>query len=106
MVLEMRTYRIMPGQRERWIEFMEGEIIPFFVSHGNTVLGSFLGTEEEDLYIWIRRFDSEAERERVRTAVRESSHWRDNIAPVLPELIDTADMQSTWLEPTAKSVMR
>jgi hypothetical protein len=38
---------------------MEEEIIPFQVSKGMVIVGSFVGQEEEDLYVWVRRFDSE-----------------------------------------------
>jgi hypothetical protein len=56
---ELRQYRTKPGQREKWVKFMEEEIIPFQVSKGMVILGSFVGQEEDDLYVWIRRFASE-----------------------------------------------
>ncbi len=58
MFFELRQYRTLPGQRERWVRFMEETIIPFQISKGMVVV-SFAGDEEDDLYIWIRRFDSE-----------------------------------------------
>ena len=59
MFFELREYRTLPGQRENWVRFMEEEIIPFQVSKGMVIVGSFVGEEEDDLYIWVRRFDSE-----------------------------------------------
>ena len=41
---------------------MEEEIIPFQISKGMVVIGSFVGEQEDDLYVWIRRFDSEEQR--------------------------------------------
>jgi hypothetical protein len=38
------------------------------------IVGSFVGQEEEDLYVWIRRFDSEEERKRLYDTVYESDH--------------------------------
>ena len=58
MFFELRQYRTKPGQREKWVKFMEEEIIPFQVSKGMVILGSFVGQEEDDLYVWIRRFES------------------------------------------------
>jgi len=29
------------------------------------ILGSFVGEEDESVYVWIRRFESEAERKRL-----------------------------------------
>ena len=63
MFFELREYRTKPGQRERWVKFMEEVILPFQISKGMVVIGSFVGTQEDDLYIWIRRFDSEEQRE-------------------------------------------
>ena len=69
MFFELREYRTLPGQRENWVRFMEEEIIPFQVSKGMVILGSFVGEEEDDLYVWIRRFESEEERENLYAAV-------------------------------------
>ena len=65
MFFELREYRTLPGQRENWVKFMEEEIIPFQVGKGMTILGSFVGEEEDDLYIWVRRFESEEQREKL-----------------------------------------
>ena len=73
MFFELREYRTLPGQRENWVRFMEEEIIPFQVSKGMVILGSFVGEEEDDLYVWIRRFESEEERENLYAAVYELS---------------------------------
>ena len=51
---------------------MEEIIIPFQVSKGMVILGSFTGQEEDDLYIWVRRFEGEAERKALYEAVYES----------------------------------
>ena len=74
--------RIEPGQREAWLKFMEEEIIPFQVSEGMVICGSFVGEEDKDsVYVWIRRFESEEERERLYEAVYQSDHWKNDIRP-------------------------
>ena len=45
MVFELRQYRIKGGQRERWVKLMEEGIIPFQISKGIVVIGSFVGQE-------------------------------------------------------------
>ena len=62
MFFELRQYRTQPGQRDAWVKFMEEEIIPFQVAKGMVIVGSFVAQEEEDLYVWIRRFESEEDR--------------------------------------------
>ena len=106
MFFELRQYRTRPGMRESWVEFMEGEIIPFQVSKGMVVVGSFVGEQEDDLYVWIRRFDSEEERERLYTAVYESEHWKSSIGPRVPDFLDRDKTVVTRIQPTGRSVIR
>ena len=105
MFLELRQYRTHPGQRNNWVKYMEEIIIPFQVSKGMVIVGSFVGEEEDDLYVWIRRFDSEEDRERLYEAVYESDHWKNNIGPRVPGYIDREKSIITRLEPTPKSVL-
>lgn len=106
MFFELRQYRTLPGKRAGWVEMMEKEIIPFQVSKGMVVAGSFIGEEEDDLYVWIRRFDSEEERERLYEAVYQSDFWKDSIDPRVPEYLDRSRTVVTRIEPTPKSVLR
>ena len=106
MFFELRQYRTQPGKREEWVEFMEGEIIPFQVSKGMVVVGSFVGEEEDDLYVWIRRFESEEEREKLYEAVYQSEHWTDVLSPKVAQLIDRGKIVVTRIEATPKSVLQ
>ena len=58
MLFELRLYRMRPGQRDAWVRFMEEEIIPFQISKGMVIVGSFVGEQDEGQYVWLRRFDS------------------------------------------------
>ena len=106
MFFELRQYRTRPGQREKWVKFMEEEIIPFQVAKGMVIVGSFVGQEEEDLYVWIRRFESEEERKRQYEAVYESDHWKNVIAPQVPMMLDREAIKVTRIEATPKSVLQ
>ncbi len=106
MFFEFRRYRIKDGKRDQWVRYMEDEIIPFQVSKGMVVCGSFIDQENPEIYIWIRRFDSESEREAQYDAVYNSDHWRNNISPRIGEMLDRESIQVTRLVPTAKSVIR
>jgi len=106
MFFELRQYRTKPGQREKWVKFMEEEIVPFQVSKGMVILGSFVGQEEDDLYVWIRRFESEEERERLYKAVYESDHWKNYIAPQVPDMLFREQIKVMRMEATPKSVIQ
>ena len=106
MFFELRQYRMRPGQRDNWVKFMEEEIIPYQVSKGMVIVGSWVGQEEEDLHVWIRRFESEQERERLYEAVYQSDRWKNELSPRVEELIDRSKIIVTRLEATPKSVIR
>ena len=103
---ELREYRTRPGQRERWVRFMEEVIIPFQASKGMVIVGSFVGQEEDDLYVWIRRFESEDERERLYKAVYESDTWEKDIGPQIPDMLDRDKTVVKRIEATPRSVLR
>ncbi len=106
MFFELRQYRIKGGQREKWVELMEKKIIPFQIGKGVVVVGSFVGQEEEDLYVWIRRFESEEDRERLYKEVYESDYWQNHIKPQADLMLDRSKMLVTRLQATPKSVIR
>ena len=106
MFFELRQYHIRPGQRGNWVKCMEEEIIPFQVKMGMVVLGSFLGEEDESVYVWIRRFDNEEERRRLYAAVYESDYWKNEIDPRAPLMIDREQIKVTRLVATPRSVIQ
>lgn len=106
MLFELRQYRMRPGQRDNWVRFMEEEIIPFQTAQGMQIIGSWVGEQEQDLFVWIRRFESEAERERLYAAVYESDHWKNTIGPRVPEMIDREQIKVTRMLPTPNSHLR
>jgi hypothetical protein len=106
MFFELRQYHLRPGQRDNWVKCMEEEIIPFQVKMGMVVLGSFVGEEDESVYVWIRRFESEAERKRLYDAVYQSDFWKNQIAPRVPTMIDREQIKVTRLVATPHSVIQ
>ena len=73
---ELRQYKVLPGKLDEWVRIMEDEIIPFQVSKGVVICGSFCGETDESVYVWLRRFESEAECEALYKAVYESDYWK------------------------------
>ncbi|MEM7536034.1 MAG: NIPSNAP family protein [Chloroflexota bacterium] len=106
MFFELRQYRVMPGKMDEWVEYMEGEIIPFQISQGMVVIGSFVSPEEDDLYVWIRRFVDEDERKKLYAAVYESDTWLNEMAPKVGGLIDRSKIKVTRLTSTSRSVIQ
>src|SRR5689334_4997528 len=100
---ELRQYKVRPGKMQEWLKVMEQEIIPFQVANGMVITGSFRGEADDSVYVWLRRFESEAQREALYKAVYESDHWKKEIAPRIPDLLDREKMVVTRLVPTSRS---
>ena len=103
---ELRQYHVRPGRLAEWVKIMEEEIIPFQVSKGMVICGSFQGEKDELVYVWLRRFNSEAEREAQYKAVYESDYWKTKIAPRVPEILDREKMVITRIVPTPHSTVQ
>ena len=103
---ELRQYKVLPGKLEGWVKMMEQEIIPFQVSKGMVITGSFQGETDPSIYIWLRRFDSEEQRVALYAAVYESEFWKKEIAPRVPDYLDRSAIVVTRIIPTAKSTVR
>src|SRR5205823_2998056 len=100
---ELRQYKVRPGKMQEWLKVMEEEIIPFQVAKGMVITGSFRGEADESVYVWLRRFESEGQREALYKAVYESDHWKEEIAPRIPDLLDREKMVVTRIVPTTPS---
>lgn len=106
MFYEFRQYTIKDGRRDDWVKYMEETIIPFQVSKGMVVLGSFVDEENPDIYYWMRRFDSEEERKQLYAAVYESREWKQDIAPKTNDMLDRSKIVVKRIVPTGRSVVQ
>ena len=100
---ELRQYKVLPGKMDGWIKVMEEEIIPFQVSQGMVIAGSYRGETDDSVYVWIRRFDSEEQRVAQYKAVYESDYWKTKIAPRVPEYLDRSAIVVTRMVSTPRS---
>ena len=103
---ELRQYHVRPGKLAEWVKIMEEEIIPFQVSKGMVICGSFQGETDESVYIWLRRFNSEEERVAQYKAVYETEYWKTQIAPRVPACLDREKMVITRMVPTTRSTVQ
>lgn len=105
MFFELRVYPLHPGKAAEFVRLMDEVVIPYQLSNGMTILASFLN-DAGDTYVWIRRFADEAEKDRLYDAVYNNDYWRDDIAPKLPDLMDSGGIEVTVLRATPRSFMQ
>ena len=120
---ELRIYQVFPEKMTEWLELMENTIIPFQVSKGMVIHGSFIEKsfdrfylnngkremetlENRNLYIWIRRFKNLEHKEKLYKDVYQSDEWIDKIAPKVEKLIDRNTIVVHNLSSTALSIMK
>ncbi|MFE3502299.1 NIPSNAP family protein [Kitasatospora sp. NPDC059146] len=106
MYYEIRRYQARPGRRDEWVRYMEDVVIPFQASLGMDVTASFTDDEDEDGYVWIRRFEDEAHAEAAHAAVYGSERWTEEIGPVVHGLLITEKSVVTRVTPTPASPLR
>ena len=70
------------------------------------ICSSFRGENDDSVYIWTRRFESEAEREALYKAVYESDYWKNDVSPRVPQHIDREGIVVTRIVPTSRSPIR
>jgi quinol monooxygenase YgiN len=100
---EIRRYQARPGRRDEWVRYMEDVVVPFQRSKGMTVVASFVDEEDEDGYVWVRRFDSEEDRASRYAATYDDPEWTDAIAPVVTGLLLKERSVVTRVRPTPVS---
>ena len=105
MLFELRQYWCRPGRRDEWARYMDETIIPFQVSKGVVVVGTFVDEEDSDHYVWIRRFASEAERDRLYKAVYEDERWEMEMLPRVVDMLDRERSVITRMNSTPMSVI-
>ena len=101
---ELRQYKVNPGKMAQWLEVMEQDIIPFQVSKGMVITGSFRGETDDSVYVWIRRFESEEQRAQLYKDVYESDQWKNVIVPKYVGCLDRSGMVVQRIVPTSRSV--
>ena len=103
---ELRQYKILPGKMDEWLRFMDEMIIPFQADKGMDITANFRGEEDDTVYVWMRRFESEEERVRLYEAVYQSDYWKNEIGPRVSELMDRPAVRVTRLVATENSPIR
>ena len=103
---ELRTYKIFPGKMKEWLSYMEKTIIPFQVSKGMVIHGSFSVQDDDETYIWIRRFKNLEHKDNLYEKVYKSDRWVKEIAPIVATLIDRDAIVVQNLQSTDLSIMK
>lgn len=87
-VLELRQYKIVAGQRDRFIDLFEHEFIETQEAEGMELIGQFRDRSDPDRFTWIRVFPDMATRQKALTAFYSGPVWQTRRGTANPMLLD------------------
>jgi hypothetical protein len=88
MIVEVRTYTIKAGHRQRFVDLWVSRTKPLQMSLGMGVIGPWLDLENPDRFVWLRTFPSMDERERMKRALYESEEWTGELEGIIMPLLE------------------
>jgi hypothetical protein len=88
MIIEMRTYKLKPGTRARFLEVFHSKSIPKHAELGMKILGPFRSIEEPDTFFFMRGFPDLASREPMKASFYGGDLWKRELEQVLMPMID------------------
>lgn len=92
MIIEMRTYKLKPGVRARFLEIFRSKSMPKHAELGMKILGPFLSVEEPDTFFFMRGFPDLAAREPMKAKFYEGDLWKHELENILMPMIDKYDV--------------
>ena len=102
MIVEVRTYTIVPGLRQQFLHLFETRTRPLQRSLGIQVFGPWLNIEDPDRFVWLRAFPSWDERERMKRALYEGPEWTGELEAVMMPML--AEFTSIQIEMSDEAV--
>lgn len=102
-IVEIRIYKIKPGQRDRFVELFE-QNLGHQIEHGLRVVGQFRSLDDDDTFVWIRAFKNQEERVRLSRTHYFSPHWLNSRRFDVADLLVSTEV--FLVEPTALSFLR
>ena len=92
MVIEMRTYRLKAGCRERFLEIFRSKSVPAHDEIGMKIIGPFLSIEDADTFFFMRGFPDLQSREPMKAKFYEGELWKRELENVLMPMIEKYDV--------------
>jgi hypothetical protein len=87
-VLELRQYKIVHGDRDKFIAFFEQKFVESQEDLGLRIIGQFRDARDPDRFTWIRSFDNMTAREKGLNAFYFGPVWKANRDVANPMLDD------------------
>lgn len=87
--VEIRSYNLKPGSRERFARIAGDEVMPMLARWGTDVVRHGPSAHDEDTYFLIRSYASLDDRQQRQDAFYGSAEWMQGPRASILELIDS-----------------
>jgi NIPSNAP len=91
MIVEMRTYRLKPGCRAKFLEVFHARSMPAHAEIGMKILGPLLSIEDPDVFFFMRGFPNLESREPMKAKFYEGELWKRELEHILMPMIEKYD---------------
>lgn len=92
MIVEMRTYKLQPNCREKFLDIFLTKSVPAHHAIGMKIVGPFLSVEDPDTFFFMRGFPDLASRELMKAKFYEGDLWINELEAVLMPMIERYDV--------------
>jgi NIPSNAP protein len=92
VIIEMRTYKLKPGCRTRFLEIFRTKSAPAHAEIGMKILGPFLSVDDPNTFFFMRGFPDLPSREPMKARFYEGQLWKGELENVLMPMIETYDV--------------
>ena len=104
-LVEIRTYRLLPGQAQRFVEAVHGAL-PLVRASGMDVVAFGRSDHEHESFFLIRAFANRVQLEAQQAAFYGSTTWREGPREALVACLDTYLNTLLWLPDEAIESLR
>ena len=87
MIIEMRTYKLKPGTRARFLEIFHTKSIPKHVEIDMKIKRPFLSIEDPDTFFFMRGFPDLVARVALKASFYEGDLWKRELERLLMPMI-------------------
>ena len=92
MIIEMRTYKTLPGKRTEFLEIFEAKSVPAHQQIGMKILGPFLSVEDPDTFFFMRGFPDLESRGPLKEQFYEGELWKRELEHKLLPMLEKYDV--------------
>jgi hypothetical protein len=92
MIIEMRTYRLKPGCRTKFLEIFRTRSMPAHAEIGMKIVGPLLSIEDPDVFFFMRGFPNLESREPMKARFYEGELWKRELEQILMPMIEKYDV--------------